>query len=157
MNQPKPWSGPRPVDPSLDPFEAQHAGLVEIHQALIGSLQTVLAAGECGNVDVLVPQARAAGGFLLGHHHAEDTILFAGLRRLGRLRSSDAAFLEACDRAHHDLHALCERLLAETGAPHPRPSELVALTKAVLGAFTAHVADEEAGLAPQHLRTMISL
>lgn len=136
-----------------DPFVEQHAGLVTIHRALLGSLHKLVIAT---SLDVLVPQARASGGFLLGHHEAEDTILFAGLRRLGRLRSTDVAFLETCDRAHHELHALTERLLAASRASHPDATEIARLGTEIERTLAAHVAEEEAGLAPERLREMIS-
>lgn len=137
----------------MDPFIEAHSGLVTIHHAIIGSLH---AASDATSVDVIVPQARAAGGFLLGHHQAEDTILFAGLRRLGRLRSTDVAFLETCDRAHHELHALCERLLAAANASHPEVAAIARLGRETQQALSAHVALEEEGLAPDRLREMIS-
>jgi hypothetical protein len=137
----------------MDTFIEAHNGLVTIHSALLGSLHAVAAAR---TIDVIVPQAVAAGGFLLGHHHAEDTILFAGLRRLGRLRSTDVAFLETCDRAHHELHALCESLLGAAKASHPDASEIGRLAHETREALAAHVAEEEAGLSPVRLREMIS-
>jgi hemerythrin-like domain-containing protein len=137
----------------MDPFIEAHDGLVTIHHALIGSLHAVASAT---SVEIIVPQARAAGGFLLGHHQAEDTILFAGLRRLGRLRSTDVAFLETCDRAHHELHALCDRLLAAANAGHPDVDEIARLGRETQQALSAHTALEEAGLAPERLREMIS-
>ena len=137
----------------MDTFIEAHEGLVTIHHALLGSLQAVAAAT---TIEVVVPQALAAGGFLLGHHQAEDTILFAGLRRLGRLRSTDVAFLETCDRAHHELHALCERLLRAAKASHPDANEIGLLARETRAALAAHVAEEEAGLSPERLREMIS-
>lgn len=137
----------------MDAFIEAHEGLVTIHRALVGSLHAV----EAGQtVEVVAPQALAAGGFLLGHHHAEDTILFAGLRRLGRLRTTDVAFLETCDRAHHELHALCERLLEAARASHPDVGEIARLARETRLALSAHVAEEEAGLSPERLREMIS-
>jgi hemerythrin-like domain-containing protein len=137
----------------MDPFIEAHDGLVTIHHALIGSLHAVSAATQ---IEVIVPQALSAGGFLLGHHQAEDTILFPGLRRLGRLRSTDVAFLETCDRAHHELHALCDRLLGAAKASHPDAKEIARLARETQQALSAHVAEEEAGLAPERLREMIS-
>jgi hypothetical protein len=138
----------------MDPFVAQHDALVTIHHALLGSLHAIVAAT---SLDVAVPQARAAGGFLLGHHHVEDTILFAGLRRRGRLRSTDIAFLGTCERAHHELHALCESLLGAANASHPDANEIARLARETQQALSAHVVDEEAGLAPERLREMISV
>ncbi|MBX3189184.1 MAG: hemerythrin domain-containing protein [Labilithrix sp.] len=149
-------AGPRLTPAPADPFVAQHAGLVEIHHALVGSLHAVASAASAP-LDVLVGQALAAGQFLLGHHHVETTVLFAGLRRRGRLRSADASFLDACDREHHELHAVCERLLASAGAPHPKADEIVALAGETRAMLAPHVHEEEAGLAPERLRAMITV
>lgn len=138
----------------IDLHVAHHEGLVQVHRALATALHDIGAAAPDA-ADALVPHALAAGRFLLGHHHAESTILFPGLRRLGRLRSADAAFLDACDRDHHRLHALCERLLANAGAPHPVVGELSLLGREIETAFLAHAAEEEEGLAPERLRAMI--
>ena len=137
-----------------DPFAEQHAGLVTIHHALVGSLHAVAAAT---SLDVIVPQAIAAGRFLHGHHEAERTVLFPGLRRLGRLRSTDVAFLEECSRAHHEIHALCERLLAAAEGSHPDAKVLAAIARETQQALSLHVREEEAGLAPERLREMISV
>lgn len=135
-----------------DPFVEQHAGLCTVHHALLGSLHAALAAT---SLEVLVPQARAAGAFLVGHHHAEDTALFPGLRRRGRLRSSDVTFLDACDRAHRELHALSERLLACASASHPDAAEIALAARETRALLSLHVAEEEAGLTPERLREMI--
>src|SRR5690606_28163546 len=103
-----------------DLYVLQFEGLVTVHRALDDAFAAVAAAPPAG----VVPAARAAGGFLLGHHAAESDILFPGLRRAGRLRSTDASALDARDREHHDLHALCERLLAASAAP-----DIVALAR----------------------------
>ena len=132
----------------LDLYVAQHQGLVQVHEALVAALRAVVAAPTAA-------QALAAGNFLLGHHHAESAVLFPGLRRHGRLRSDDVAFLDARDREHVQLHELAERLLGEAGAPHPRASELAILAGAVLDGFVPHVVEEEAGLAPERLRRLI--
>lgn len=136
-----------------DLYIAQHDALVQIHRALIDSLNAVRTAK---TLDRVVPAARGAGEFLLGHHAAESTLLFPMLRRLGRLRSTDVAFLEACERAHHELHHLCERLLASAAASHPNERTIVALVDELLPAFESHVADEERGLAPDNLRMMLT-
>jgi len=132
---------------------AHHEGLVRTHRALAGALQAIGAAG--ATHDAIVARALEAGLFLLGHHHAESTVLFPGLRRLGQLRSADLAFLDGCERDHRRLHALCDRLLASAGAPHPDAGEIVTIAADIQAAFAAHAADEEAGLAPERLRVMI--
>lgn len=142
---------------SVDPYVAQHEALVQIHHALAGSFHAVAAAAAGTSLEVLVPQALAAGRFLVGHHDVESAVLFPSLRRLGRLRSSDAAFLDACDRDHRELHALCDRLIASAGAAHPVALEIAKLAAETRTALAAHVREEEAGLAPERLRTMISV
>lgn len=139
---------------STDPFVLLHAGFVEIHHALQGSLHGVAAAAGAP-LEQLVMQAQAAGGFMHGHHMMEETVLFPGFRRLGKLRSTDAAFLDGCERDHQAIHAICTRFLDEAAAPHPRASEISLLARELHGAFVAHIREEEAGLAPERLRTMI--
>lgn len=96
----------------------------------------------------VVERAQGVGGFLLAHHHAEDTILFPGLRRLGRRRHVDLAFLDARAREHAALHALTERLVAQASRPHPIALELTTLAAELGRALAAHVQQEEAGLSP---------
>lgn len=103
----------------------------------------------------IIDHARDAARFVLGHHHVESTILFPGLRRRGHDRTADLAFLDRCDREHVAIHALAERLLDHAGRPHPRAGELVIVTGDLAHAMAAHVAEEEAGLAPDRLRVMI--
>lgn len=138
-----------------DLYVAHHEGLVQTHRALARAIHAVAAATADVSLHTLVPQTLAAGRFLLGHHDAESSILFPGLRRLGRLRSSDAAFLDGCDRDHLRLHVLCDRLIANANAPHPIASEIVRLATEIEPILSAHVAEEEAGLAPERLRAMI--
>lgn len=145
----------RPMQ-SPDPFVLQHEGLVQVHQALVVALGGVAAADADGlSLELLVPHALGAARFLLGHHEAESRVLFPGLRRHGRLRSADAAFLDAREREHHDLHALCERLLGAANGPHPVAREISALAREILDAFVPHVAEEEKGLSPDRLAAMI--
>jgi hypothetical protein len=146
-------TSPSKAPSSVDPYIASHSAFVQIHHALEGSLHTVISAAPA----VAVSQALAAGQFLLGHHAAESSVLFPGLRRHGRLRSSDVAFLDACDRQHEELHALCARLLEDAGAPHPHVGEVRTVARATLALFSAHIVEEEAGLMPERLRTMISV
>jgi len=134
-----------------DPFVLQHAGLVEVH----GMLKTGLASLVAAPADLAAREALPLAGFLLAHHHVEETILFPGLRRLGRGRSADVAFLARCDREHAALHALCRRLAAVAEAPRPDVAELRIVARETLDAFTEHVAGEEVGLAPENLRAMI--
>jgi hypothetical protein len=124
-----------------DIYTENFDGLVTIHRAIEGAL--------AGVVDV--PTARGAGGFLLAHHDAESHVLFPGLRRYGRLRSTDVAFLDACDRAHRELHTLCEHLLAATD-----PGAIALLAGDTLALLRAHVAEEEVGLAPARTREMVT-
>jgi hypothetical protein len=143
------------LEATADPYAEHHRGLVEVHHALAGSLQAVVAAADAP-LDVLVPQAIAAGRFLLAHHALEDAALFPVLRRCGRLRSADAAFLDACDRAHRELHAVCERMVASATAPHPSGQEIASLARETSKTLAAHVLEEEAGLAPERMRAMLS-
>lgn len=148
-----------PLEPptaSTDPYLVMHEQLVTIHRALGAAFAEVVALDPADDAR-LVPAAAGAGGFLLRHHHAETHVLFPALRRSGRLRSTDAAFLEGLDREHHALHALVERLVAEANAPHPRPTEILTTAKEVAAAFALHIRGEEAGLVPERLRTMIDL
>jgi hypothetical protein len=139
----------------VDLHVAQHEGLVQVHRALSAALSEVASTPADAPADQLVPKALGAGRFLLGHHHVESAVLFPGLRRLGRLRTSDVAVLDACDREHRELHALCERPLASASAPHPVVGEIVLVARDLEASFMDHIAGEEAGLAPEQLRAMI--
>jgi len=137
-----------------DPFVLQHAGLVEVHHALEGSLHAVAASANAP-LEQLVMQASAAGGFMEGHHGMEERVLFPGLRRHGKLKSSDIAFIDGCEHDHRAIFDLCARLVGETKAPHPRASEIVIVARELHGAFVAHIESEEVGLSPERLRTMV--
>ncbi len=139
-----------------DPYVSMHETLITIHRALQGAFAEVIAL-QGGELPAIVAAASGAGGFLLGHHHAESALLFPALRKSGILRSTDIAFLQALDTEHHALHDICERLVGETRAPHPRANELVTLSKEIATAFGLHIRGEEKGLAPERLRTMITL
>jgi hypothetical protein len=139
-----------------DPYTLQHEGLVGVHRALADAFAPIVA-GATTPLDVLVPQARGAASFLLAHHDMESKGLFPGLRRYGRLRSSDVSFLDACDREHHALHELCDRLLAAAAAPHPSAATIAGLARDTLAVLAPHTREEEAGLAPANLRLMIDV
>lgn len=128
-----------------DLYVLQFEGLVTIHRAIDDAFGAVAEAP----LDAVVPAARGAAGFLLAHHDAESKILFPGLRRAGRMRSTDASALDARDREHHELHALCERLLAASAVP-----DVVALVRETRDRLRAHVAEEERTLAADRLREM---
>lgn len=132
-----------------DIYTAHHEGLVQVHRALAASFQAVIDAAHAPLLE-LVPLARRAGGFLLGHHEAEDAVLFPGLRKYGRLRSTDVAFLATRDAEHHALHALCEHFNAATKAP-----QIVGYARELASMLAAHVALEEEGLSPARTREMI--
>lgn len=134
-----------------DLYAAQHEGLVNVHRALAGALQGVIDAAH-EPIETLISRARGAGGFLLGHHHAEDSVLFPGLRKYGQLRSTDVAFLATRDAEHHALHALCERFNAATDRV-----QLVGYARELSTMLRAHVSYEEEGLAPARLREMVSV
>ena len=134
-----------------DIYTAHHDGLVQVHRALAASFQAVIAA-EHAPLAELVPLARRAGGFLLGHHEAEDKVLFPGYRKYGRLRSTDVAFLDTRDAEHHALHALCERFNAAVEAPR-----IIGYARELASMLAAHVAIEEEGLSPERTREMIDV
>ena len=145
-------------EPALaaDPYVSMHDTLITIHRALQSAFAEVIAV-EPDDLPRLVAAASTAGAFLLGHHHAESSLVFPALRRSGILRSTDVAFLDGLDSEHHALHDICERLVTETRAPHPSGRELVTLSKEIATAFGLHIRGEEKGLAPERLRTMITL
>jgi hypothetical protein len=130
-----------------DLFVAQYEGLVFVHNAIVTQLKCVVVA----TTDEIVALSRRAGGFLLAHHTIEDRVLFPMLRRAGRLRSTDVAALDSFDRAHHELHGLADRLTTVTS-----PAGLASLARDTLAVLTAHVTEEETGLAPDRLRTMVN-
>lgn len=139
-----------------DPYTLQFEGLVTVHRAIDGALQSVVdAAGE--PVAVAVQRARGAAGFLMAHHDAESDILFPALRRYGRLHTTDVSVLEARDREHRELHALCDRLVLVAGVVAPRPADIAALAGETRDVLRAHVAEEEQNLAAARLREMVSL
>jgi hypothetical protein len=139
-----------------DPYVAHHQGLVAVHAGLLSVLARVAEPPPASTPDLIASNALDAGTFLLAHHAAEDAVLFPALRRSGRLRSSDAAFLDACDGEHRAIHDLCDRLIGQARRSHPRAGELIHLATELRDALAAHVAREEAGLAPEHLRLMVS-
>jgi len=119
----------------VDVYVAQHQGLVEVHRVLTEGLKNV----------TKIEEAHQLGGFLLGHHQVESQILFPGLRKHGRLRSTDVAFLDARDAEHRAIHHLCERFTTDpTLAPE------------ILALFVPHIEEEERGLSPDNLRAMIT-
>jgi len=138
-----------------DVYTAQFEGLVTIHRAIEGALQSVVDAAT-SPVAVIVPAARGAAGFLLAHHDAESNILFPALRQYGRMRSTDVSALDARDREHHDLHALCERLLAAAARHAPVATEIAGLARETRDLLRAHVAEEELTLAADRLREMVT-
>jgi hypothetical protein len=128
----------------MDPYVAAFEGLLDTHRKIRGALEAAIAAP----TDLAL--VRCAGNFLLAHHTIESEALFPVLRREGRLRSADVAFLDPLDRAHHELHGLCTRML-DAG-----PGSAGSLARAILELLIDHVAEEEAGLAPDRMRLLIS-
>lgn len=137
-----------------DLYIEQHAGLVMVHRMLADAFAP-LVAGAATPLPVLIPQARQAAGFLLGHHDMESRVLFAGLRKHGQLRSTDCAFLDARDRDHHDIHRLCEGLIATCSALHPHSATIASQARDLMAILDPHTREEEVGLAPERLREMI--
>lgn len=128
----------------MDPYIAAHDGLLDVHRQIRGAFEAAIAAP----ADLAL--VRGAGSFLLAHHTLESEVLFPIVRREGRLRSADVAFLDPLDRAHHELHGLCTRML-DAGA-----ASAGSLARAILELLLDHVAEEEAGLAPDRMRLVIS-
>jgi len=126
-----------------DPYQAHDRELRRVHAALLARVAAIV------DADALGEAVAHACKPLLWHHRAEDEFLFAGIRRASAGRSSDVAFLERCHREHVELHALCERLLA--GA-----TDVAVLARELHARLASHVAEEEAALAPEHLRTMLT-
>ena len=129
----------------MDPYVAGHEGLIQIHRAILGTFDAAIAAPSD------LELARRAGSFLLAHHTLESEILFPILRREGRLRSADVSFLDPYERAHHELHGLCERLL-DAG-----PASVGSLARTIREVLLDHVAEEEVGLAADRMRCLISV
>jgi len=129
----------------MDPYIAGFAGLVDIHRRIAAAFDEAIAAP----TDLAL--ARRAGSFLVAHHTLESEVLFPILRREGRLRSADVSFLDPFARAHHELHALCTRLL-DAG-----PGSAGSLARAIRELLIDHVAEEEVGLAAERMRQLISV
>lgn len=138
-----------------DVYEAHHAGLVGVHRALADAFAP-LVAGAHTPLEILVPQARGATSFLLAHHEMESKGLFPGLRRYGKLRSADVAFLDACDREHQALHALCDHLFAAVTALHPVATTITNLARDIMAVLAPHTREEETVLTPERLRLVIT-
>jgi hypothetical protein len=136
-------------------YTTLHEGLVLVHHALTEQLGGI-AASAAVPAETLIPQVRETCGFLLGHHEMEDSTLFPGLRRVGRLRSTDVAFLAARDEDHRVIHRLTDELLATTGALHPHSATLAAQARRLREVLSAHTREEEQGLAPARMREMIT-
>lgn len=54
------------------------------------------------------------------------------------------------------LHSLCSRLLARAAAPHVDVPEIEVLAREIHASFVVHLSEEEAGLAPDRLRELIT-
>jgi hemerythrin-like domain-containing protein len=139
-----------------DVYTLQFEGLVTVHRAIDGALQSVVDAATEPLV-VLVQRTRGAAGFLLAHHDMESDVLFPALRRYGRLRSTDVSALDARDREHRDLHELCDRLAGAVDRSAPDAAYVAALAAETRDRLRAHVADEEQTLAAARLREMVSI
>ncbi|WP_394827939.1 hemerythrin domain-containing protein [Pendulispora albinea] len=135
-----------------DPYVAHETQLRQVHAYLLGLFAELPRAP----AEELAAKTAFACRAMLWHHQAESTGLFPFLRRAGRLRSTDVSFLDACDREHDALHALCQRLLAKGEAPHLDPKGVFALASELGAQFELHAREEEMGLAPPRLRTMVT-
>jgi hypothetical protein len=134
-------------------YAAQHMSLVVIHKALLDNYVTL---ATCDVDPTQAARATPMAKFLLAHHDAEAEVLFPFLRKRTRLTSADVGFLDAREREHRVVHDLCERLLAEAGAPQPRTTEIAVVARAIVEALTPHFVEEERGLTPERLRTMLT-
>jgi len=126
----------------MDPHDSFAERFAFVHGRLLFALDRLIASVDDPRVTELVPLYVS---FLEGHHHAEEHVLFPALRAAGRLRSSDAAFLDARTNEHRDVARLVHAV-SDEGLAHA--SEL----RALLG---SHFAVEEDGLTAAHLREMI--
>lgn len=139
-----------------DIYVAHHEGLVGVHRALLDAFSPLVGA-EDQPVERLLQPARAAVAFLVAHHEMESSALFPGLRKYGRLRTTDVAFLDARDSDHVALHRRCEEMLATIGALHPHAATLVAQARDIVAMLAPHTREEEEGLSPARLREMIDV
>lgn len=132
-----------------DPFESQHAALVQVHGAITAALEKLMNAAS--SADWLREHATQCGRFVLLHHQLEDTVLFPTLRELGAPGTVET-FLVDRDREHRAIHTLAARL-AETS----NPSLAIGLGGELLEALRPHTHEEEQGLAPANLRRILTL
>jgi hypothetical protein len=139
----------RPFDPYVD----HDIHLRRVHAALDERLRGL--SDPQISMSELVEKTRWLARAFLWHHHAESTILFPRLRVEGRMRSVDVAFLDACDRDHRTLEKYFSLLLDAAKSPHVARSQILSLAADLAPLLARHVAEEEAGLAVERLRSMI--
>jgi hypothetical protein len=124
-----------------DPY-ADHDRLLREHHALLRARARSLLVPTAD----LLQRAALAVRAILFHHHTEATVFFPYLRRA----HADVAFLDPLDIEHRDLAALCERIAR---APY---EDIGPIARDLVPLLDTHTADEEIGLAPERLRTLIS-
>jgi hypothetical protein len=153
-------TAPEPAVPA--PSAAHHdlaRQLVHIHDGLRTVLDRLAGHAARAEVDALADYTRLAASFLLGHHDVEDQVLFPALRRAGRLRSADVAFLDACVAEHRAIHVACLGLRAHADAALASPgwrADLERRARDLTAALAPHLAAEEAVLTAPTLAAMIS-
>jgi hypothetical protein len=135
---------------AADPYRSHHVHLLAVHAGLLDRLRA-LGAQAPAPAPPDDRRAAVAGYAMLAHHHLESAVLFPHLRRAGRLHTTDAARLDACDRDHAAIHDLATRL-----RDAPDAAAAAVLAAELVPRFTAHVAEEEVALAPDRLREMIT-
>jgi hypothetical protein len=138
-----------------DAYVAWHLGFVEVHSLLRTRLVAVRDGAPARALETLGPDVLGLGGFLRGHHRMEDEILFRMLRTHGRLRSTDAACLDARAREHREVDRLCEQLVCAAMTSDGRPA-LHAIATELEALLGPHFAAEETTLGPDRLREMLS-
>jgi len=93
------------------------------------------------------------------HHEAEDDVAFPVLRAAGRLRSTDAAFLDAKSVEHRDMQRRIESLARHVGAAQGRGKRVLPQLAQEMVDLNAmlwpHLETEEGILTPEHLEEMI--
>lgn len=146
-------------------FENFHKGLVQVHDELRQGAASIL-----DGLAILENDAIATDQLifsfsetLLNHHKSEDRFFFPSFRAAGRLRPSDAAFLDARDSEHLDIHRLCLELREITArhrhgaitTPDWRISAKGVITN-LSSISIPHFEIEEATLTSEHVATIIT-
>lgn len=136
-------------------IEPAHTGtaqqLITVHNALRQVLARIREHVDTAPFDSVAEAARLYATLLDGHHRMEDAFLFPVLRSDGKLRSTDAAFLDARIHEHAQVHRLCTALSGSRSG-----AVLRAVTTELTAVLEPHLAEEEAVLTARHLSEMVS-